>query len=89
MHALDTGNTQPLARTEGGTHPFWSPDSARLAFFQRGVLKALTLADGTMSDICKIRNVPAGGTWTSDGRIIVGHGGQLFTVPPPAAKRFR
>jgi len=81
IHSLDTGSTQPVPRTEGGTHPFWSPDSRRLAFFQGGVLRALTLADGAMVDLCKVKNVPAGGTWTADGRIVIALGGQLFEVP--------
>jgi Tol biopolymer transport system component len=33
MRALDQGDAQPLAGTEGARYPFWSPDGSALAFF--------------------------------------------------------
>ena len=36
LQALDAVTAQPLAGTEGATHPFWSPDSRSVAFFAGG-----------------------------------------------------
>jgi Tol biopolymer transport system component len=81
MHTLETGETRPVPGTDRGTNPFWSPDGRRLAFFQLGMLKALNLADGSVSDICKVSNNALGATWTSDGRVIVAQDDQLFVAP--------
>src|SRR5262249_8030484 len=39
LRALDTFQLQPLANTEGGAFPFWSPDSSNIAFFSQTALK--------------------------------------------------
>ena len=80
LHTLESGETTPVPNTEGATHPFWSPDSKRLAFFQNGALKAVTLSNGSIADIAKVREAPAGGAWAADGRIIFARGGQLAVV---------
>ena len=79
MHSLETAETRAVPGTERGAFPFWSPDGSRLAFFQAGVLRALSLSDGTLSEICKASSA-VGGTWTADGRIIIAQDGQLFAV---------
>jgi Tol biopolymer transport system component len=80
MHSLETGETRAVPGTERGAYPFWSNDGSRIAFFQAGVLRSLKLADGTVSEICKVGNSAIGGTWTGDGRIIIARDGQLFVV---------
>jgi serine/threonine protein kinase/Tol biopolymer transport system component len=72
----DAGEGRVLPGTEGGGHPFWSPDSRSIGFFSGGKLKRID-ADGnslqTLSDAFRGR----GGTWSPDGTI-------LFTPTPSA-----
>jgi eukaryotic-like serine/threonine-protein kinase len=58
-----------LDGTEGALLPFWSPDSAAIAFFAKGALKRLDLATGSVQTLC---DAPAGrgGAWSPDGTII-------------------
>ena len=75
-----TRSDQRIMGSGGATHPFWSPDSKRLAFFQAGALKAVTLSDGSITEIARVPDRPAGGAWSADGRIIFARGGQLVSV---------
>ncbi len=65
--------------TEDASYPFWSPDSLSVAFFTPGKLQRVDIAGGTPLPICDVRRV-LGGTWTSDGQIIVGLASGLFRV---------
>jgi serine/threonine protein kinase len=79
MRPLDAPGAQPLAGTEGGTHPFWSPDSQSVAFIWRppsqgitagqGKLKRIDLSSGQVTTIADAR-LPATGTWNRDGAIL-------------------
>jgi Tol biopolymer transport system component len=76
LRALDSLAAQPLAGTEGGAWPFWSPNSREIGFFAGGKLKKIDIAGGqpvTLADA----PVPRGGSWSRDGLII-------FTPAPPA-----
>ena len=37
LRPMDSNTTRPLAGTEGGIYPFWSPDSRSLGFFSDGM----------------------------------------------------
>src|SRR6185295_1240525 len=76
LRALDSLTAQPLAGTEGGGLPFWSPDSREIGFFAGGKLKKIDIAGGqpvTLADA----PVPRGGSWNQNGVII-------FAPAPPA-----
>jgi eukaryotic-like serine/threonine-protein kinase len=76
LRALDSLAAQPLAGTEGGGLPFWSPDSREIGFFAGGKLKKIDISGGqpvTLADA----PVPRGGSWNQHGVII-------FTPAPPA-----
>ena len=76
LRALDSLAAQPLAGTDGGLMPFWSPTSRELGFFAGGKLKKIDIFGGqpvTLADA----PVPRGGSWNQDGVII-------FTPAPPA-----
>jgi Tol biopolymer transport system component len=60
-----------LPGTEGGTQPFWSPDSRFLAFFADGMLKKIDITGGPAVTVCQAAN-PRGGAWSQDGFIIFG-----------------
>jgi Tol biopolymer transport system component len=58
-----------IAGTAGGSAPFFSPDGAWLAFFADGRLKRVPREGGAAVDITSAPNFPAGGSWSTEGRI--------------------
>ena len=46
LRPLDTLAATPIQGTEGGTFPFWSPDSRSIGFFANGKLKTVQIAGG-------------------------------------------
>ena len=71
IRSLDSVVAEPLAGTEGGISPFWSPDSRFVGFFSPGdgTLKKVALAGGPARTICEaqVDSVP---TWGRDGTIL-------------------
>jgi serine/threonine protein kinase/Tol biopolymer transport system component len=55
--------------TEGGTFPFWSPDSRSIGFFAGGKLKKVQIAGGPPIALC---DAPSGrgGSWSRDNVIV-------------------
>jgi Tol biopolymer transport system component len=60
---------QPLAGTEGGSYPFWSPDSRFLGFFAGGKLKKIDASGGPPQILCDTQE-GRGGTWNREGVIL-------------------
>lgn len=69
LRSMDKLGPQPIAGTEGGTFPFWSPDSRSIAFFADGKLKRVDLAGGAPLTICDAP-VGRGGSWSTNGTIL-------------------
>jgi len=69
LRPLDKLKPQPIAGTEDGTFPFWSPDSRSIAFFVEGKLKRADLAGGPPVTICDAP-VGRGGSWSTNGMIV-------------------
>ena len=69
VRPLDGPVAHPLHGTEGGTFPFWSPDSKSLAFFADAKLRRIELASGTIETLA---DAPSGrgGSWAPDGTIL-------------------
>ena len=65
-----------LARTEGASFPFWSPDGRSLGFFADGKLKKLNLDGGPVQTLCDA-STGRGGTWNKDGVILFTPSGTL------------
>src|SRR5262249_6550360 len=69
---------RPLVGTEGAINPFWRPDSQSIGFFarksdtDRGQVKTVKLADGSVTSLCDLPDNPrpAYGTWNSRGIIV-------------------
>lgn len=80
--ALATGETRPVAGSEGAKHPFWSPDSRLIGFFTSDKLKKVEVAGGLPITICDVRD-GNGGSWSREGMIIFAtlDGGELWRVP--------
>ncbi len=90
VRSLDSLVAQPVPESDGGQHPFWSPDSRYLAYFSAGKLHrvALTAASGLGGPevICEGRGVS--GSWSRNGVIVfTGWWGQaLFRVSATGGK---
>jgi Tol biopolymer transport system component len=69
LHDLSTTDSQPLAGTDNGVLPFWSPDGRAVAFFTHGELRVLTLDDGMVRTLAPAPS-PRGGVWHTNGDII-------------------
>lgn len=94
---LDQQRSEPIAGTEGGHAPFFSPDGRWVGFFAGRQLKKVPLSGGSPEVIC---DVPAhnGASWSADGSIVfsgaptyglmvVAAGGATPTeLVPPAAE---
>ena len=66
---LDDLEARPLAGTEGGLYPFWSPDSRHVGFFAQGKLKKIEVTGGPSMSLCGAPN-GKGGTWNEEGVIV-------------------
>ncbi len=64
----------PLAGTEGGQTPFFSPDGAWIGFFAENRLKRVPAAGGAAIDIAAVSGYPMGASWGQDNRIIFASG---------------
>jgi Tol biopolymer transport system component len=69
VRAMDSLHAQKLGGTEGGTFPFWSPDSRSIGFFAEGKLKKIDAAGGTPVTLCDAP-LGRGGAWSREGVII-------------------
>jgi serine/threonine-protein kinase len=76
-----------LPGTRGASTPFFSPDGDWIAFTQDGKLRKLPREGGAPVDLCD--TFWGGGTWLTDGRIIItdSYSSGLFTVPAGGGKK--
>jgi serine/threonine-protein kinase len=68
---LDQFEATPLQGTEGGSHPFISPDGNWAGYFSGGKLKKVSLAGGSPVTLADAPN-PQGGSWGTDDTIVFG-----------------
>ncbi|HEY8131996.1 MAG TPA: hypothetical protein VII12_08900, partial [Thermoanaerobaculia bacterium] len=69
VRPLSGSAAQPLAGTQEGVFPFWSPDSRMIGFFAGSKLKKIDAAGGPVQSLCDAQNA-RGGAWSSDGVIV-------------------
>ncbi|HET6201091.1 MAG TPA: protein kinase [Candidatus Acidoferrales bacterium] len=67
--SADETEAEPMAGTEDGAGPFFSPDGKWVGFFAAGKLKKVPAAGGTAQALADAPN-QRGGSWTPDGTII-------------------
>jgi serine/threonine-protein kinase len=71
LRSLGRFDAEPIAGTEGGTSPFFSPDGQWLGFFAGGRLQKVPRSGGTPQPICEAPSYIGNGiTWGADGTII-------------------
>jgi serine/threonine-protein kinase len=69
LRPLDQFEAKPIAGTEGGSNPVFSPEGGWLAFIADEKLKKVSLAGGPVQTLCS-SGAYGGGSWTADGSII-------------------
>ena len=72
IHSFDSLESRPLAGTEGGVPPIWSPDGRHLAFYAAGKMKKIDVSGGAVQDVCEAPRAFIGGFWTRGGVIVFG-----------------
>jgi serine/threonine protein kinase len=71
---LSASEPTALAETEGAGFPFWSADSASVAFFAGGFLKRLDLSGGSPQMLCPAA-IGRGGSWSQNNDIVFAQSG--------------
>jgi len=69
VQRLSTGKADPVAGTEDGMFPFWSPDGKYLGFFSKGKLRKVEAAGGPVQALCEAQE-GRGGAWNEKGVIL-------------------
>ena len=69
LRPLNSLEAHPIEGSEGGTYPFWSPDSRSIGFATGSKLKRAEVAGGPAVNICDVTD-PRPGSWNRDGVIL-------------------
>ncbi|HXQ26723.1 MAG TPA: protein kinase [Candidatus Acidoferrales bacterium] len=74
VRPLGSLEARPLPGSESPQFPpfIWSPDSRYIAFDAGGKLKKVDISGGPPQTVCDLRALEVGGSWNSDGVIILG-----------------
>jgi len=74
---------QPLAGTEGGSGPFFSPDGEWIGFFVRQEMRKIPVSGGTSLRLVDSISIDyPGGAWLDDGSIVFHAWPDLRILPP-------
>jgi serine/threonine-protein kinase len=82
VRPLGQPNATPLAGTEGGSYPFFSPDGEWVAFGAGGKLKKISIHGGPTTTLCDASGL-FGGAWVENGFIVaaLSGGAGLSRIP--------
>ena len=96
LRRMDQITATPIAGTEDGEGPFFSPDGEWLGFWTDGKLKKIPLEGGEAKTICDLQKI-RGASWGPDDTILLGGSGRglslvsaaggtprVLTTPDPA-----
>ena len=77
LRAMDQMEATPIAGTEGGLYPFFSPDGRSVGFTTGTQLKTMVLPAGAPIVVAELDSGAIGGAWGDDGMIFFGQGGSF------------
>jgi serine/threonine protein kinase/Tol biopolymer transport system component len=69
VRAIDQLDAQPVADVRAAYAPFFSPDGQWIGFFERTVLKKVSITGGPVITLCQVSGVPLGASWGDDNTI--------------------
>jgi Tol biopolymer transport system component len=69
IRELNSETARVLPGSEGGSFPFWSPDSKQLGYVAGGRLVRADIASGSTTTIANV-GTPRGASWSKDGTIL-------------------
>jgi len=69
LRTMDSLTPQPLPGTEGGSFPFWSPNSKSIAFFATSKLMRVDVGGGLPQALTPVQSL-RGGTWNAESVIV-------------------
>ena len=70
LRRLDRFDATPIPESEAAVQPFFSPDGERIGFFAKSKLMTASTSGGPPTAIADASNLPYGGTWDEDDRIV-------------------
>jgi len=70
LRKMDQSEAEPIAGTEGGIHPFLSPDNRWVGFSVDGKLKKVPVEGGVPTTLCEISGWNPGANWGGDNTIV-------------------
>ncbi|HMF09538.1 MAG TPA: protein kinase, partial [Thermoanaerobaculia bacterium] len=85
VRPLDAYTATPLAGTEGGILPFWSPDGRFIGFFADQKMKRIESGGGSPLLLYDVDGL--GGAWAPNGEILfTGPAGPVYRLPAAGGK---
>jgi len=69
VQRIGTATATELAKTEGASYPFWSPDDTAVGFFASSKLQRISVSDGSIQSLAHV-NFARGGSWGSKNVIL-------------------
>ena len=80
LRKMDTGEVTPIAGTEDGDLPFFSPDGEWVGFYSEvdGAIKKVALSGGSPITIDKVPQTIRGALWSRDNSILYAPQGKRF-----------